>query len=219
MAPTIDELVIGDRPDAWRTAGFAVDDDGVCSLGTVEVRLIGDGGRRRVRSWSLHDITVGGGDDTEIDGITTTAANNNRRSTEPVSHPNGTVAIDHVVVATPDGDRTIAALAEVGLEPRRTRPSDTYGAPLVQTFFRMGEVILEVIAPEEPTGDGPARFFGLALTVADLDDTAAHLDEHLGRVKDAVQPGRRIVTLRHTELDLSVPIAFMSPEPAGAAQQ
>ena len=35
--------------------------------------------------------------------------------------------------------------------------------------------------------------------------------EHLGKVKDAVQPGRRITTLRHKELDMSVATAFMSP--------
>ena len=33
-----------------------------------------------------------------------------------------------------------------------------------QTFFRLDEVILELIGPAEPAGDGPARFFGLALT-------------------------------------------------------
>ena len=39
--------------------------------------------------------------------------------------------------------------------------------------------------------------------------------EHLGRIKDAVQPGRRIATLRHRDLGLSVAIAFMD-DGAGA---
>jgi hypothetical protein len=74
----------------------------------------------------------------------------------------------------------------------------------------MGEVILELIGGEEPTGDGPAAFFGLAYTVRDIDVTQRLLGEHLPNVKDAVQPGRRIATLRHKELGLSVATAFMS---------
>ena len=42
-----------------------------------------------------------------------------------------------------------------------------------QTFFRLGPVILELVGPPQPDGDGPARFWGIAFTVADLDATAA----------------------------------------------
>jgi hypothetical protein len=54
------------------------------------------------------------------------------------------------------------------------------------------------------------RFWGLAMTVADIDACAALLGDRLGPVKDAVQPGRRIATLRHEACGLTVPIAFMS---------
>ena len=117
------------------------------------------------------------------------------------------------MLLTPDTGRTRAALEGVGLEARRTRETDTYGAPMLQTFFRAGEVIIELVGPAEPLGDGEAGFFGLAHVVDDLDRTVALLGEHLGPVKDAVQEGRRITTLRHRELDLSVATAFMSPEP------
>ena len=33
----------------------------------------------------------------------------------------------------------------------------------------MGEAILELVGPAEPRGAGPARFWGLAFTVADID--------------------------------------------------
>jgi hypothetical protein len=66
------------------------------------------------------------------------------------------------------------------------------------------------VGAAEPNGDGPAGFFGLAYTVADLDVLPALYEGALGRVKDAVQDGRRIATLRHKELDLSVATAFMS---------
>ena len=41
--------------------------------------------------------------------------------------------------------------------------------------------------------------------------TIEDVAEHLGQVKDAVQPGRRIVTLRHKQVGVSVATAFMSP--------
>jgi hypothetical protein len=114
---------------------------------------------------------------------------------------------------SPDVDRTIAALNAVGLETLRTRLVDPeqYGFEARQTFFRLGEVILELIGPNQAQGDGPAAFFGLAYTVADIDALPELYGEHLGRVKAAVQPGRRITTLRHKELGLSVATAFMSP--------
>jgi hypothetical protein len=82
-----------------------------------------------------------------------------------------------------------------------------------QHFFRLGEVILELIGSPDTPGEGDPGFFGLAHTVRDLDAAAALLGEHLGDTKDAVQPGRRIATLRHRELGMSVATALMSPEP------
>ncbi|HMF82034.1 MAG TPA: hypothetical protein VKI01_02020 [Acidimicrobiia bacterium] len=58
----------------------------------------------------------------------------------------------------------------------------------------------------------PPRFYGIAFTVRDLAATAAALGKRLGAVKQAVQPGRRIATLRR-EAGAGVPLAFMSPEP------
>ena len=121
-------------------------------------------------------------------------------------------SIDHLVVLTPDLDRTTEALGAVGVEARRTREA---GRGRLQRFFRLGEVVLEVVGPIDPSGDGPATFFGLALTVADLDATVSHLAGRIGDPKDAVQPGRQIATLR-TGDEVSVPIAVMSPEPTRA---
>lgn len=162
-----------------------------------------EGGDQGVCAWSLAGIGSGGA----IDGLAT------HRAPEPVppppapgAHRNGVTAIDHVVVTSPDGGRTTAALEAAGLEPRRTR---THGSRR-QTFFRLGPVILELVAPCEPDGSGePARFWGIAFTVDDLDATAALLGDRIGSIKDAVQPGRRIASLRR-EAGLSVPIAFMS---------
>ena len=206
--PTIDALVVADEPAAWKAVGFTVDDDGTCRVGAVRIELVGRERGKRIIGWKVRGV-----DGDSIDGLTTSPSA--RPAAAPAEHPNGAEIIDHLVVVTPDVDRTIAALSGVGIEPRRTRHVDPeqYGFAARQTFFRMGEVILELIGADEPTGDGPAMFFGLAYTVADIDATQQLLGEHLPNVKDAVQPGRRIATLRHKQVDVSVATAFMSAGP------
>ncbi|HEY9558449.1 MAG TPA: hypothetical protein VIR58_17050, partial [Acidimicrobiales bacterium] len=132
---------------------------------------------------------------------------------EPATHPNGARHIDHVVVLSPDLARTTAALEALGVPARGERDTDSYGAPMRQVFFRLGEVILEVVGQPDTAGAGDPGFFGLAITVDDLDAVAGLLGEHLGDAKDAVQEGRRIATLRHRDLGMSVATALMSPEP------
>jgi len=57
--------------------------------------------------------------------------------------------------------------------------------------------------------DGPPRLWGLAFEVEDMERTAAALGGLLGSPRDAVQPGRRIATLR-PEAGLGPAVAFMS---------
>ena len=180
--------------------GFTVDAGGNCLIDGV--RLVLEGGDQGLCAWSLAGIGSGG----SVDGLATHAAPGDPSAVKATGkHRNGVVTIDHIVVTSPDRERTINALQAVGLEPRRTRTQPS----MRQTFFRLGSVILELVGPPVPAGDGPACFWGIAFTVDDLDATAAFLGEHLGRVKDAVQSGRRIASLRE-EAGLAVPIAFMS---------
>lgn len=211
MAVTIDEILVGDPPDAWAAAGFAVDGDGTCRIGTVRVRLVGRDAGKRILGWSLRGAPAPRLADGRLDGLPTTTSV--AEPADPADHPNGATQIDHVVLLSPDLPRTTEALGAIGIEPRGERETDSYGAPMRQVFFRLGEVILELVGGTEP-GEGDPGFFGLAITVADLDATAALLGEHLGVAKDAVQDGRRIATLRHREVGMSVATAFMSPEPS-----
>jgi hypothetical protein len=207
---TIDSFVIGDERDAWEAAGFALEGS-MTWLDGVRIEFAGKEGGRGIRSWALRglsDVAFDG----SIDGLSTARVERDVAAA-PMLHPNGTVAIDHVVLATPNYPRTIAVLGAAGFVLRRERETGTYGSPMRQGFFRAGEVIIEVIGSSDPNGDGDAGFYGLALTVADLDATAMHFGDMLGNIKDAVQPGRRIATLRHRNLHLSTAIAFMSPEP------
>jgi hypothetical protein len=210
VAPELDEVVVADPPEAWEAAGFAVDADGTCRVGSLRVRLAGPEAGRRIVGWTFRGLPDG---TTELDGLPTTVTD--RPACEPAEHPNGALSLDHIVVLTPDTERTVAALGSAGIELRRTRevPSEQYGFEARQSFFRVGEPILELLGPLEAQGDGPAGFFGLAWTVSDLDGLADALGPALGRVKDAVQPGRRIATLRHKDLGASVATAFMTPEP------
>jgi hypothetical protein len=117
------------------------------------------------------------------------------------------------VVLSPDVGRTTETFVGAGLDLRRTRPVPAArpgGQDRIQVFFRAGEAIVELVGPTERRGDGPTSFFGVAFTVADLDATANHLGDRLSPIRPAVQPGRRIATLRHRDLDLSVPVAFLS---------
>jgi hypothetical protein len=199
--PELVALDVAADPDAWRALGFTVDEDGVCAVDGVAIRLGCEG--RRISGWAVAGVPG----DVEVDGLPTVPA---PPPAVPASHPNGTVALDHLVVMSPDPDRTIEALGVHGIEPRRQRHTDQYGPPFTQTFFRLGRPILELIGPESPAGPEPARFYGVAFTVEDLDATSALLGDRLGRVKDAVQPGRRIATLRR-EASAGIPLAFMSP--------
>jgi hypothetical protein len=207
--PTIDELFIADEPAPWRAAGFDFEAD-VCEVRSVRLRLEGPGRGRGIVAWSLRDAGS-----LELDGLDSSASERPPAAGGP--HPNGVVSIDHVVVISPDLDRTADALRAAGLDFRRLREGETPGGSTRQAFFRMGEVILEVVAApvgtkiaSDPTG--PARLWGISFLVKDLGSTATALGDLLGEPRDAVQPGRRIATLRK-EAGLGPAIAFMTPGP------
>lgn len=206
VAPAVVEIEVADEPSAWRAAGFAVEGD-VTQVGSIALRLVGRSVETKgIRSWSWSDLDGDG----PIDGLATSTAP--WAIVTPGAHPNGSTILDHVVIVTPDLERTVPAFEARHLEVRRVRHTDQYGPAFRQVFFRGGETIIELIGPDVPKeGDHrDAHFYGLAFTVADLDATAARLGDGLGPIKDAVQEGRRIATLRHRQYDISAPIALMS---------
>lgn len=174
-------LLTGDDPAAWAALGFRLRGDCV-RLGGVRVRCDGAGGG--IRDWSFGAAEI----------------------SEPArksAHPNGARAVDHVVLLTDDVDRSVAdAVALGGDERRRAGPPQV---PVPMAFVRLGEVIVEVAQ-----ADGPPRLWGLVAVVDDLAALAARLGERLGAPKDAVQPGRRIATVRPAA-GLATALAFMTP--------
>ena len=210
MTSTVDELAVADAPAAWSALGFEVDDD-TCVVGDVRIRLAGSDAGKGLTGWSLRDL-----ESTELDGLATTRSDRQPPG-EPQAHSNGVTAIDHVVAITPVLERTTLALQGAGLDLRRIREQPTPAGAPRQAFFRLGATILEVVqeppeALERAGGDHPAFFWGLALIAPDLDATVAGLGDRVSDIRSAVQPGRRIATLRRTA-GLSVPVALMTPPP------
>ena len=211
---TIDELVLADEPERWAALGFTVA-GAVVQLGTVRVRLAGSAAGRGIAGWSLRGLAC-----SELDGLDTTPSHSAPPDAPP-EHRNGIAGIDHVVAMTPDLDRSVRALQDAGLDLRRIREQPTPAGAPRQAFFRLGAEILEVveeperIVAERGEADRPVRLWGLALLAPDLDRTVAALSPHVGAVRDAVQPGRRIATLKRSA-GLAVPVALMSPRPERA---
>ena len=174
---------------AWERLGFAVGDDGSVRIGGV--RLVTGADRIEVAATGLAAERP--------DGLPLVHARE-AATGAVVEHRNGAVVLDHVVALTDDLRRTVDALVAAGLDLRRER------APMA--FLRLGELILEVVQRD---GAEPG-FWGLVVVVPDL----ATLGRLVGEPKDAVQPGRRIATVRR-EAGLRTALAFMTPRPQPGA--
>ena len=207
--PTIDELTLADHPARWAALGFTVA-DGRCRLGAVEVCFSDSQDGRGIVGWSLRNLGS-----EQLDGLPTTGSQRPTPASPAPAHPNGVVAIDHIVAVTPAFARTVEALQTAGLDLRRVREEPTPAGAPRQAFFRLGEVILELVQePDEVIERGggaerPARFWGLALLVEDIDRTVERFAGHVSEARAAVQQGRRIATVRRSA-GLSVPVALIS---------
>lgn len=198
--PTLVALDIADAPELWRELGFTV--EGATTWVSGVCHRLGRPGQGVV-SWTLRHLP----------GFTELPTDPDEGGVEPDApdHPNGVIALDHVVITTPDLARTIEAFESGGLTLRRTRQAGTGAHTMTQAFFTLGPVVIEVVGPPAPAA-GDARFWGLTFTVTDLDATAERLGLRLRPIKGAAQPGRRIATLDRA-VGSSVPMAFMSAKP------
>ena len=207
----LEDLVIAADASAWERAGFAVEGQ-TCRVGSVGLHLAGRDAGRGLMRWSLRGLASA-----DLDGLPTTISTGDPTTASGGGHPNGVLALDHVVAFTPRLDRTVIALEAAGLALRRVREGPTPGGAMRQAFFRLGDVILEVIEHPEGTAahaetEAPARLWGLAFVVDSLEACADRLGDGLGSARDAIQPGRRIAPARRSA-GLGLPVAVMTPEP------
>jgi hypothetical protein len=197
------EVVVGDDPAVWQAAGFTVDGDTI-HLDGLRLRLVDPAHGRGIRALGFDPTWTA-----DLDGLSTIASAADPDGPRDAAHRNGAIALDHLVVTSPDPERTTAALVRAGIEPRRSIVGARGDTDVLYRFFLVGTCVLELIGPvDAPETAGPARFAGLAFTSVTIDA----LGGLATAPKDAVQPGRRIATLRH-DVGASVPIAFLSPRP------
>lgn len=195
--PQLRSLAVADLPQAWSELGFAVSDSEL-ELDVIRVRLGRIG--RGIVGWTVSGLRAA----PELAGLAADAEAA-PSPTGATSHPNGAIGVDHVVLITPEFDRTAAELAWAGLE--LSRITDQLRG-VRQGFRRLGPAILEVVEVAEAPR---ARLWGLTVIVTDLDALADRLGDRLTPVKPAIQPGRRIATLRPSA-GLTTAMAFMDPE-------
>jgi hypothetical protein len=203
--PELVALEIADPPERWEALGFSVSPDRVIELGGVTLRLGAEG--EGIVAWTLRGID----ETSSIDGLPTRVIDESvgregkggQHGDDAPGHPNGAIAVDHVVIVTPDFDHTADAVAAAGMPLRRL--SERNGAR--QGFRRLGPAIMEIVqAPEV----GVTQFWGLVVIVSDLDALAERLGDLLRETRPAVQPGRRIAPLR-SKAGLGPAVAFMDP--------
>lgn len=206
--PTIDQIEIADEPEQWAALGFEVQGR-ECRIGAVELLLGGARAGEGIVGWSLRELAGA-----DLDGLATRVSERPAAPPAP-AHPNGVVAIDHVVAVSPAFERSVATIRAAGLDLRRIREQPTPAGAPRQAFFRLGREILELVAePEQLVAsrggpDRPAFFWGLALLVDDIDATVAAMAPHAGEPRAAVQPGRRIATLSRSA-GLALPVALIT---------
>ena len=188
----------------WRALGFAVDADGRVAFANGAITFGAAAPALAIDASRDAAVVVDGPSD--VDGVPVGIG-----AVAPgVDHPNGAFELDHVVLMTDSLDRTSAAVADVlGLEQRRVRQTDT----VRQAFHRFDDqggvrgCIVELAETNRVSG---AVLWGLVVNVADLDAACAAAGDLIGPPKDAVQPGRRIATVRR-DAGLSTAVALMSP--------
>jgi hypothetical protein len=198
MTTALLELHTGDAPVAWQRLGFTVDDEGGCTIGSVTVRLGGDGGG--LRGWTLS----GAEGPAAIDGIPTSWAQPQPVPPREPIHANGATAVDHVVVFTDDRERTAAALVDSGGDLRKRVDPPPFPAPMA--FVRFDTTVIEVAQ----TDSAGAQLWGLVAIVPDIDALAKTLQGLVGTPRPAIQEGRRIVTATRTP-GLRTALAFITP--------
>lgn len=205
MNPKVEWLDVAGEGDTWRSLGLTVTDGGMIPLVGTSIRLVdGDVAEAKgIVGWSLSGVD---GARCDVDGLATEVV----ESATPIyaDHQLRASGLDHVVVLTPDLERTSGAIASAtGCDLKRIREVGT----MRQGFHRIGRggLIVELVErPDLP--DGPASFWGLVLIVEDLDaacDLIGH--DRISAPKDAVQPGRRIATI-HADVGLGLPVALMT---------
>jgi len=126
-------------------------------------------------------------------------------------------ALDHVVVATADGERAAALYgARLGLDMALDRSHPDWGQLM---FFRCGDLIVEVVrrpGKKAIMDEAQDRLYGLSWRVADIDATRARLVSagiDVSEVRIGRKPGTRVMTVRSGTCGVQTLVLERSPRP------
>lgn len=190
-------IALPGESEPWRRLGFTVDAVGRVPLANGALTF---GGNATTLVVERDGVLPG-----DVDGVPIRAGD----VVDGVDHANGAFEIDHVVVMTDSLERTTSAIEEgLGLERRRIRETPT----VRQAFHRFADqggvrgCIVEVV--ENARVERPG-VWGLVVNVVDLDEFVSMAGDLVGDPKPAVQPGRRIATVRKAA-GLGTAMAVMS---------
>ena len=194
------QLFIGGAPSPWGLAGLSPQGSPVGSLAsTSNATLV----------WPSEELPSGALE-IAFDGVQSGADLDGIECAEFISTPDGLESsdslIDHVVVMTNNLERTCEAVTEVtGCPLKRLREV----GEIRQGFHRVGEggVILEVV---ERADVSRTSLWGLVIATPSFDDLVQAAGDLVSEPTDAVQPGRRISTVK-TKAGLGIPVALMTP--------
>ena len=205
------ELRLSGPVEPWSRLGFAVhesDDGPSVTVAGLGFRFVDDAPasvESAVTGWTLVGATSGPDD---VDGIATRWIDEPTMSPAPENRVRVS-SIDHIVIMTGSLDRTSESIDRILGAPRK-RVRDA-GGGVRQGFHRAGDIILEVVERPDLDPDTAASLWGVVFVVDDLDATVAWLGpDAVSAPRDAVQPGRRIASIRR-EVGLGLPVALMTP--------
>ena len=194
------QLFIGGAPSPWGLAGLSPQGSPVGSLASASNATL---------VWPSEELPSGALE-IAFDGVQSGADLDGIECAEFISTPDGLESsdslIDHVVVMTNNLERTCEAVTEVtGCPLKRVREV----GETRQGFHRVGEggVILEVV---ERADVSRTSLWGLVIATPSFDDLVQAAGDLVSEPKDAVQPGRRISTVK-AKAGLGIPVALMTP--------
>ena len=203
-------LKVGTSSANWSAAGFQITEvkPGIstCVLNDVLLKFDNEPSEQGIYAIGTENI------DGDIDGLKFFIESTKVEETHLDSrHPNFVSRIDHLVVTTSDCDRTTKAFAEAGIEARRVRNFSLGATEMRQTFFWLGDVILELVGPEVKSDDESTKIWGLALISEEIEKTVDFLGDFATPLKPAVQPGRLITTIKTKTFGIDDALAVMTP--------
>lgn len=200
--PRLAGISVPGTPAPWRRLGFDCGDPGFLA-GEVAIVFGGTGEQPGL----AFDRDAGA-----LEGLAAATVAPQPEPLPEKHHPNAVTGIDHVVIATPDVDRTSGALEDAGLRCLGERSATIGGRAVEQRFHHAGGCLLELVGKEGAHGEGQPSVWGVTFVTSDIDSLPALEPSPVASIRDAVQPGRRIATVT-SDAGLPVRVAFMDPRP------